>query len=252
MPEGGDNDQYVHAGQRLLSCRFCKTDVRHDEWQSLFRQPRQSIAVRADRFSSAQDSTSQIVFPRFQDSPMRKRVLLPFLILLLGFCFTLLVYYYFSKLTYEQDEIRFQSAVREIQDEVSLRVATSTALLRAGTGLFAASDHVDAGEFERFVKQIELEKNYKDVHGIGYSVRFPAEEKSKVIADMKRQGLTDFKVWPDESPRKEYNAILYLQPVNERNKLAFGYDMATEEARRTAMDMARDTGRPIASGHVEL
>ena len=183
---------------------------------------------------------------------MRNRVLLPYLILLLGFCFTLLVYHYFSKLTFEQDEIRFQSAVREIQDEVSLRIATSTALLRAGTGLFAASDHVEAAEFERFVKQIELEKNYRDVHGIGYSVRFPAEEKSKVIADMRRQGFTDFKVWPDESPRKEYNAILYLQPFNERNRLALGFDMGTEEARRTAMDTARDTGRPIASGRVEL
>jgi signal transduction histidine kinase/CHASE1-domain containing sensor protein len=183
---------------------------------------------------------------------MRNRVLLPYLILLLGFCFTLLVYYYFYKLTYEQDQIRFQSAVRKIQDEVSLRIATSTALLRAASGLFAASDHVDAGEFERFVKQIELEKNYKDVHGIGYSIRFPAEEKAKVIAEMKRQGFSDFKVWPDESPRKEYNAILYLQPVNERNNLALGFDMATEEARRTAMDTARDTGRPIASGRVEL
>ena len=91
---------------------------------------------------------------------MRNRVLLPYLILLLGFCFTLVVYYYFYKLTYEQDRIRFDSSVQEIQDQVRLRIATSTALLRAGTGLFAASDFVDAHEFESFVTEIELEKNY--------------------------------------------------------------------------------------------
>ena len=70
----------------------------------------------------------------------RPRGVLPYLILLLGFCFTLLVYYYFSKLTLEQDRINFDRSVQEIQDQLRLRVATSTTLLRSGTGLFAASD----------------------------------------------------------------------------------------------------------------
>src|SRR4026208_1280049 len=145
---------------------------------------------------------------------MRNRVLLPYLILLLGFCFTLVVYYYFFKLTYEQDRIRFNSSVQEIQDQVRLRIATSTALLRAGTGLFAASDFVDAHEFESFVTEIELEKNYPGVEGIGYSVRFSAEQKSQLVASMKRQGFADFKIWPDAPPRREYNAIIYLQPYS--------------------------------------
>src|SRR5215213_6139378 len=183
---------------------------------------------------------------------MRNRVLLPYLILLLGFCFTLLVYYYFYQLTYEQDRIRFESLVRETQDQVKLRVATSVALLRAGTGLFAASDYVDAGEFERFVEQLELDKNYKGVLGIGYSVRFAPQDKGNVITAMKRQGFADFKVWPDDSPRSEYNAIIYLQPSVEPNVRALGFDMGTEKTRRHAMDTARDTGKPIASGRVQL
>jgi signal transduction histidine kinase/CHASE1-domain containing sensor protein/CheY-like chemotaxis protein len=183
---------------------------------------------------------------------MRNRVLLPYLILLLGFCFTLLVYYYFYKLTYEQDLLRFKSSVQEIQDQVRLRIATSTALLRAGTGLFGASDFVDAREFESFVKQIELEKNYPGVEGIGYSVRFADDDKARVIAGMKRQGFTTFTIWPDDSPRSEYNSIIYLQPNTTRNKGAIGYDMGTNETRRQAMEAARDTGKPFASGRVHL
>ena len=183
---------------------------------------------------------------------MRNRVLLPYLILLLGFCFTVVVYYYFSQLTYQQDQIRFSSSVQEIEDEVDLRVATSIALLRAGTGLFAASDSVEASEFEKFVKQIELEKNYRGVLGIGYSVRFSAADKANVVATMKQQGFKDFEVWPDDSPRNEYNAIIYLQPGNEPNRLALGYDMGTEATRRVAMEAARDEGKPVASGRVQL
>ncbi|HEV8430832.1 MAG TPA: CHASE domain-containing protein [Pyrinomonadaceae bacterium] len=180
------------------------------------------------------------------------RVLLPYLILILGFCFTLLVYYYFSKLTLEQDQINFARQVQQIQDQIRLRVETSITLLRAGTGLFAASDSVDAHEFESFVKQISLDKNYKGVQGIGFSLKFTPAEKANVIARLKSEGVKDFKVWPDESPRSEYNAIIYLQPATTRNQLALGYDMATEPVRRQAMEAARDSGNPTASGRVQL
>ena len=180
------------------------------------------------------------------------RGILPYLILLLGFCFTLLVYHYFSKLTLEQDRSNFDRSVQDIQERVRSRIETSIALLRAGTGLFAASESVEANEFEQFVKQIELEKNYPGVLGIGFSMRFPASEKDDVIAEMHRhQHLNDFHVWPD-SPRGEYNSILYLQPATEANKLAIGFDMGTEEVRRQAMDAARDSGEPTASGRVTL
>ncbi|HJP90703.1 MAG TPA: CHASE domain-containing protein [Pyrinomonadaceae bacterium] len=180
------------------------------------------------------------------------RVFLPYLILLLGFCFTILVYHYFSKLTYEQDQLRFSRSVQQIQDRVRTRIETSTTLLRAGTGLFAASDEVEADEFERFVKQIELEKNYPSVLGIGYSVRFSAEDKAKVVAEMHRQGISGFKVWPENPPRNEYTAILYLQPASAPNKIAIGYDMFTDPVRREAMERARDSGAPTASGRVRL
>jgi signal transduction histidine kinase len=180
------------------------------------------------------------------------RGILPYLILLLGFCFTLLVYHYFSKLIVEQDRSNFERSVQEIQDRLRLKIETSVALLRAGTGLFAASDSVEASEFERFVQQIELEKNYPGVLGIGFSRRFAPQQMADVVAEMHRQRKNDFHVWPADSPRSEYNAILYLQPATQFNKLAIGFDMGTEEVRREAMDAARDSGKPTASGRVRL
>jgi len=173
------------------------------------------------------------------------------LILLLGLTFTVLVYYYFAKLTYEQDQSRFQKSVQEIEDNVKLRVQTSVALLRAATGLFAASTSVERSEFDRFVQQIELQRNYQGIHGIGFSRRFSAKELPELVTTMKRSGLPDFHVWPDYA-RDEYHAIIYLQPQTQRNKLAMGYDMFTDPARREAMERARDKGTPAASGRVVL
>jgi signal transduction histidine kinase/CHASE1-domain containing sensor protein/ActR/RegA family two-component response regulator len=183
--------------------------------------------------------------------PRRNRVLLPYLILLVGLCFTFVVYYYFSKLTYEQDQSRFQKTVQELKDRINLKVETSVALLRAGTGLFAASDHVDEGEFARFVQQFDLEKNYPGTQGIGFALSFKPEEKDALIKRMRTEGNPDFSVWPDDR-RNEYTAIIYLEPNANRNDKAIGYDMFNEPARRQAMEQARDSGRPAASGRVHL
>jgi signal transduction histidine kinase/CHASE1-domain containing sensor protein len=196
------------------------------------------------------------VFPQRTSSrkrrvPRKRRVFLPYFILLLGICFTILVYYYFSKLTYEQDQSRFQKSVQEIQDNIRLRVQTSVALLRAGTGLFAASDSVKIGEFDSFVQQIELQKNYPGIHGIGFSRRFTREQLPAMVTEMRRSGFPDFNVYPDYD-RDEYHAIVYLQPQNDRNRLAMGFDMFTEAVRREAMMRARDNGTPAAAGRVTL
>ena len=55
---------------------------------------------------------------RARDSQTKRsrgnRALLPYLILLIGLSFTVVVYYYFSKLTFEQDQSRFQKTVQEL------------------------------------------------------------------------------------------------------------------------------------------
>lgn len=181
----------------------------------------------------------------------RHRFVLPYLILLVGLAFTVVVYYYFSKLTFEQDQSRFQKNVQELQDRIRLKVETSITLLRAGTGLFAASDEVAAIEFHRFVQQLDLQKNYPGIQGIGFSRSFTPAEKAALVQQMRRSVREDFHVWP-EGQRNEYTAIVYIYPPGNRNEKAVGYDMFADAVRRQAMEHARDTGAPSASGPVRL
>jgi len=172
-------------------------------------------------------------------------------LLALGLLFTLLVSYYLSKLAEAQDHSRFKSSVQEVDARIHTRIQTFITILRAGTGLYAASDTVTPVEFSRFVDRLELEKNYAGIQGLGVSLRLRPDEKNALTESMRHSGLTDFKIWPDY-PRAEYNAIIYLEPRTELNKIAMGYDMSTEPVRRAAMERARDTGLPAASGRVFL
>src|SRR5258705_2650327 len=175
--------------------------------------------------------------PRDLKSPPAgsSRGLLPYLILALGLCFTFLVSYYFSALAEAQDQTRFRNSVQEIDSRIKGRVQPYIALLRAGTGLFAASDSVSGREFERFVKQIDLKRNYPGILALGFSAKVRANEKPSLVAAMRREGVENFHIWPDSS-RDEYNTIAYLQPETDGNQLSIGYDMSTEAARRAAME----------------
>ena len=181
----------------------------------------------------------------------RRRVLLSYLILVVGLGFTAVVYYYFSKLTFEQDQGRFQNNVQQLQDRIRLKIATSTTLLRAGTGLFAASDRVAADEFHRFVERLDLQTNYPGIQGIGFARSFTHGEKDALVQRMRVSVHEDFHVWPDGA-RDEYTPIIYIYPLSNRNEKAIGYDMFADPVRRQAMEKARDTGTPAASGRVRL
>ena len=98
----------------------------------------------------------------------------------------------------EQDQSRFRGSVQEVDDRIKARLQTSIALLRAGTALFAASDDVSMIEFNKFIEQIQLQKNYPGIQGIGFSQKFTNRDKAAVIASLRRAGVQDFRIWPDE------------------------------------------------------
>ncbi|HLE63583.1 MAG TPA: CHASE domain-containing protein [Pyrinomonadaceae bacterium] len=175
----------------------------------------------------------------------------PHLILLLGLLFTFLVSLYLSRLAEAQDESRFRGSVEEIDTAIRSRIRTYVALLRAGTGLFAASETVEPNEFNQFIEKIDLRRNYPGVQGIGFSMKLRRGEEGAIIEKMRQSASKQFKIWP-EALRDEYHPIIYLQPPDLRNQATVGYDMFSDPVRREAMERARDTGVPAASGRVEL
>ncbi len=159
--------------------------------------------------------------------------------------------FYIQQSVKANDRVRFEKSVQEISGAINGELDTCTALLRSAAGLFAASKSVEPDEFQKFVAHLNLPRHYPGVQGIGFSVRLQPNQKDQLVATMKKAGNSNFKVWP-EGERSEYHAIVYLEPLDRRNRAAIGYDMFTESVRRTAMEQARDAEVPIASGKVTL
>lgn len=175
----------------------------------------------------------------------------PYAVFTVGIAMTLLLTAYVVRTNRARDELRFQTTADEIRHLVEIRLQTYIEVLRAGVALFAASDHVSQSEFGAFVAQLRLAERYPGIQGIGFAVRVPREEVADPGRRLDRLRIEDIRVWPP-GDRPEYTSILYLEPNDRRNERAIGYDMFTEPVRRAAMERARDTGEPAASGRVTL
>lgn len=126
---------------------------------------------------------------------------------------------------------RFNASLESAADQevarVESRLSAYVALLRA-TRAFVEADGaaLDREGFATFVAGLRIPSDYPGIQGIGWSPRV---------------GKTGWKF-----------EILYLEPLDERNKAAMGFDMHSEPVRAEAMDRARDEGRYAMSGSVVL
>lgn len=123
--------------------------------------------------------------------------------------------------------------------------------LLGARALFDASSAVSRSEWSTYVSSLAFDTRYPGVQAIGFSEVVDPASKESFIASVRNSGLSTFTITPP-GEREVYTSILYVEPMNARNKRAIGYDMFSEVTRRSAMTRARDTGDAAASGKVTL
>ena len=156
----------------------------------------------------------------------------------------------------EQQQIKqnvFDYRVERIKTLIKNRITAYQQILHSGIGLFAASETVNRQEWHRFVKNLNIDKHYPGIQGVGFSKLISPQDKETHIKEIQSEGgfFLDYHIRPEEN-REQYTSIIYLEPMDKRNQQAIGYDMFSEPVRRLAMERARDTGEAALSGKVTL
>ena len=135
--------------------------------------------------------------------------------------------------------------------EIKHRFAGYEQVLKGSYGFLLASEPVSQDSWRVYVQALGLNDSYPGIYGVGFSKYIRPAEMDGYVASVRAQGFADYKVWPDTA-RGEYTAILYIEPLNPRNRRALGYDMFSNPVRREAMSRARDSGAAALSGKVRL
>jgi signal transduction histidine kinase len=174
----------------------------------------------------------------------------PAIVFLLALLITAVLLASVTRSIAHQDRASFEAEAARTAEAIRERIETATTLLHGTAGLFAARDAVGREQFRAYVSQLRLREHYPGIQGIGFTVRMDGDPAGRLNRRIRDED-DEVRVWPS-GPREEYHAIVFLEPMDERNQAAIGYDMYTEPTRRAAMSRARDTGTAAASGKVIL
>jgi signal transduction histidine kinase/CHASE1-domain containing sensor protein/ActR/RegA family two-component response regulator len=150
--------------------------------------------------------------------------------------------------TREEFAARSAATVEAIEN----RIAAYEAMLRAGEGVALASWPIRQDTWRTFVSNLRLASVYPGIQGVGVSLLVSnAESASLVDSMLPPMARTGSSTWPAASQNAR-SAIVLLEPQDERNIRALGFDMLSEPVRRAAMERARDEGLPSLSRKVRL
>lgn len=152
----------------------------------------------------------------------------------------------------QQAQLQFQSDINILQNAVSDRLRSYTAALYGGVGLFDASTSVERSEWKAYVDGLHLNENYPGVQGMGFAQIIPKNQVATHEKLIRSQGFPNYTIRPLTPSREIYSSIIYIEPFDERNQRAFGYDMLSEPTRREALERAWKTGAPAMTGRVTL
>lgn len=145
----------------------------------------------------------------------------------------------------------FEADAREQHQRIEARIDALVALLRGGAGLLGSPATVTDEVFRNYVARLNLRRNYPGVLGLGFARRVQVEDLP-AFEDEARDAFPGFNVYPVPIETSDTWVIRMLEPLDERNIVAIGFDMGSQPTRRAAMEQAAASGKPALSGRVTL
>ncbi len=176
---------------------------------------------------------------------------LPLLVLVLSMAVGLVVWHDAQRESAEAARERLNHKADSVALKVSERMRAVEQVLRGAAGLLSAGTAVTRAEWGRYVEQLDLQAQYPGILALGYAVRLDRGQIPAHEAAVRREGFPNYRVWPAATGNDSV-PIVFIEPFDDRNVRAFGYDMFSEATRREAMSRARDTGHVALSGRVTL
>jgi signal transduction histidine kinase/CHASE1-domain containing sensor protein len=178
------------------------------------------------------------------------------LALLLGIGVTGLVWWGEVERERERRERAVLDRTGALAARIHQRLVAYEIALRGGASLFAATSYPTRSQWAAYVDALALDADYPGVQGIAFAQWLPRDRVAMLERSVRDEGFSEFRVWPATPPAAGdvdgVSAIVFIEPLDDVNRRALGFDMHSEEVRRQAMRASRDAGMPVLTGPVSL
>ncbi|TGN41046.1 bifunctional diguanylate cyclase/phosphodiesterase [Marinobacter confluentis] len=176
---------------------------------------------------------------------------LAWLLLVAALIVTFLLWQVSIRLVEDRTQARFRTQSLQLKTAIDERLLNYEQVLAGSAGLFAVAGDVSRDEWREYIDNVDINRYYPGIQGIGYVRRVGVRQMADHIASTRRNGILNYLVTPLGSG-PDYYPMVYLEPGTERNQKALGYDPFSDPVHRVAMEAARDDARPKVTGKVVL
>lgn len=153
-------------------------------------------------------------------------------------------------------EDSFQTAAADRKDRIRDALQSDLFALQALQTYYNASPSIDRHGFQWFVSPL-LQNG--SIQAFDWIPRVPRERRAKYENAARREGLRGFEIKEKTAggeliragDRPEYFPVYFVEPLRG-NEAALGFDLASNRARLSALEKARDTGTPAATERITL
>ena len=174
-----------------------------------------------------------------------------YVVLLISLLLTGLAWHYVRQNVEAQTRTRFAETTRATQEAIERRTKAYLDAIFGARGLFYASQSVEREEWDSYVRGIEPDERLKGLQALAFAEYIRPEERESYSRESREKSLPEMR--PDLNPggeRSAYFPLKFMAPSNEANRSVINEDVYADPQHRIAMDKARNSGLPQATGTI--
>ncbi|MDD3723521.1 MAG: CHASE domain-containing protein [Lutibacter sp.] len=183
--------------------------------------------------------------------PKAKNFLKPLGFFVFGLIITAILASYAKKDDDEHNKQRLEIGAVDMQIRIQSMLNAQVQFSRSAASFFMSSDSVTRDDWKQFVEKSKITKYLNGFQGIAYIMIVPNNQREAHIQHFKEIVSNDYTIFPT-SVEEVYTPIVYIEPLQDTNIKALGFNVSTNPRMRKAIEKARDSNKSMLTDRVTL
>ena len=176
---------------------------------------------------------------------------LAWLIFILGLLSTFLFAKYLETKNKTDAAIQFSLNCDRITTKVKERFDVHSLIVLNTVARVRSTETINRDSFKKYIEDIQINQFTPGIYGLGLNTVVKKDDLERFERKIRAADFPEFKVRP-VGDRNLFTPVTYLEPLNESNRKAIGFDTYSNPIRKVAQDLAMDSGSFAVTKKIEL
>lgn len=183
--------------------------------------------------------------------PKAKNFLKSLVVLILGLILTAILAFYAKKDQDQDNKQQLEIGAVDLKFRIQSTLNSHMQFSRSCSSFFMSSDSVTKDDWKDFVEKSKIAENLKGFQGISFVMIVPNNQLENYEQRFKKIFSNDYKVYPS-GIEEMYTPISYIEPLEDRNIKALGFNISSNPLMKKAIENARDSNKTMLTEKVTL